>query len=105
MSRRKPTCQPCSDCGRVPRNPRLDYCPVCRANAAVAFYLALERSQDEQRKAFHLYRLRAVLIGAGRYLNKSEVETIRHVINEAIKRPLRYEHNREENKIESTRGE
>lgn len=95
MNRRKPnpskglpSRQPCSQCGRVPLNPRLKHCPVCGTNATVAFYLAFERSQEEQRKVFHLCRLRAVLIVAGLYLTKSEVEAIRQTINDAIKRPL-----------------
>lgn len=88
LSKELPSRQPCSRCGRVPFDPRLRHCPVCAANDRVAFYLAFERSQEEQRKVFHLCRLRAVLIVAGLYLTESEEHAIRQTINHAIERPL-----------------
>lgn len=84
---RVPTRPPCGRCGRPFANPRLSFCPVCRANFTVELHLWLERVEQENLKRLHLLKLRLALGRASRWLQGFDITAIDQAIKSAAARP------------------
>lgn len=95
MSRRKPnpseelpSHQPCSQCGRVPLNPRLKRCPFCAWRFKLALFVMQQRIQQERYKSLRLRNLRFALSGAREFLKDFDMTAINQAIEDAAARPV-----------------